>query len=312
MRAVRSTEDGIAVVQVPDPSGEGVRVRPRSIGICQTDIHLSRLGALPQTLGHEFSGVTEDGTPVAIEPLKPCGRCEDCLVGDYHWCERSYAMIAGVGFDGGMADEIILPERCLVPLPAGLPVGDAALCEPLAIHLHSLALARLESRMRVAVVGGGSTGFGLLGAAAALWRGCRVDVDTPEDHLLEAAERLGAGIGLSGRYDIVIEGEGSEGSIHRAAKAARPGGTLLLVAGYYTDKTIAVTPFVAKELTVIWGTLYGHHAAGRSFDSAAALLARRPEIATTMISHRFPLDAAAVAFALVSSDTPSRKVILEP
>ena len=27
------------------------------------------------TLGHEFAGWTDDGTPVAIEPLQPCGRC---------------------------------------------------------------------------------------------------------------------------------------------------------------------------------------------------------------------------------------------
>ena len=116
-----------------------------------------------------------------------------------------------------------------------------------------------------------------------------------------------------GLYDVVIEGDGSEESIAAAAERAKPGGTVLMVAGYYTEfKNTRVLPFVAKELTVIWGTYYGHHATGRDVDSAAALLARQPEIAESIISHRFPLEAAAEAFELVQSDTPSLKVVLEP
>jgi threonine dehydrogenase-like Zn-dependent dehydrogenase len=289
-----------------------VRIRPRAIGICQTDVNLLRLGPRAVTLGHEIAGITDDGTPVAIEPLVPCGACAQCEVGDTQWCDENFMRIAGVGFDGGMADELILPERCIVPLPSTLPVGDASLCEPLAVNLHSLALARLEGRMRVAVCGAGITGFGLLGAAGALWRGCRVDVETPEDHMLAAADRLGAGTQASGTYDLVIEGDGSEESIARAAELCRPGGTVLLVAGYYSDKTFRVLPYVVKELTVVWGTFYGHHAAGRAFDNAAMLLAQRPEIAKAMITHRFPLDAAAEAFATVTGPDPSIKVVVEP
>jgi threonine dehydrogenase-like Zn-dependent dehydrogenase len=86
-----------------------------------------------------------------------------------------------------------------------------------------------------------------------------------------------------------------------------------MVAGYYTaTKNIEIIPFVTKELTVIWGTYYGHHAAGRDADSAATLLAQRPEIAESIITHRFPLDAASEAFDLVRGDTPSLKVVLEP
>jgi threonine dehydrogenase-like Zn-dependent dehydrogenase len=63
---------------------------------------------------------------------------------------------------------------------------------------------------------------------------------------------------------------------------------------------------------MIWGTYYGHHAAGRDADGAASLLARRPEIAQAVISHRLPLAAAREAFALVQSEAPSLKVVLEP
>ena len=104
----------------------------------------------------------------------------------------------------------------------------------------------------------------------------------------------------------------SEQSIARAAELCRPGGTVLLVAGYYDDKLFRVLPFMVKELTVVWGTFYGHHAAGRAFDNAAMLLAQRPQIAAAMITHRFPLDAAAEAFATVTGPEPSIKVVVEP
>lgn len=312
MRAVRHTDHGLRIVDVPRPDGEGVRVRPRAVSICQTDVNLLRLGPRPLTLGHEFAGITDDGTPVAVEPLVPCGTCEQCRTGDTAWCAENYRSIMGVGRDGALADEIIVPARCLVPLPATLAVADASLCEPLAVNLHSLALGRVEGRHRVAVCGAGITGFGLLGGVGARWRGCHVDVETAEDHLLAAAARLGMGTTTSDTYDVVIEGDGSEASIARAAELCRPGGTVLLVAGYYSDKTFHVLPFVVKELTCIWGTFYGHHAAGRAFDNAAALLAQWPEVAATLITHRFPLDAVDDAFALVTSSEPSIKVVLEP
>ena len=63
---------------------------------------------------------------------------------------------------------------------------------------------------------------------------------------------------------------------------------------------------------MIWGTFYGHHAAGRDAEAAAALLARRPEIARSLITHRFPLEAAPEAFDLVRGPQASMKVVLEP
>jgi threonine dehydrogenase-like Zn-dependent dehydrogenase len=205
-----------------------------------------------------------------------------------------------------------VPERCLVPLPRSLPVADACLIEPLAVNLHSLALAHFDAGQRVCVVGAGMTGFGILAAAAARFRGAEVDIESEHDHGCVAAQRVGVGTQPSGAYDIVIEANGSEASIARAAEWCKPAGTVLMVAGYYSDKMFKVLPYVVKELHIIWGTYYGHHAAGRSVDSAAALLALHPEIAQAMITQRLPLDSAPEAFALIESETPSLKVVLEP
>jgi len=320
MKGVRCSAHGIETIRIdPDAAdlygaGDGVRVRTKSASICQTDVNLSMLGgALPFTMGHEFAGLLDDGTPVGVEPLAPCGECPYCQRNDYHFCEKGHTMVLGIGRSGGMADEVRVPERSIVPLPSGLDVGSACLIEPLSVNLHSLDLARLHGHQRVCVVGANMTGFGLLGGVGALYRGCEVAVEDEASHALEAAERMGLGTRPEGLYDVVIEGDGSEQSIAAAADRAAPGGTVLMIAGYYTEfKNFKVYPFVAKELTVIWGTYYGHHAAGRDADSAASLLAQRPEVAESIITHRFPLDAAREAFELVKSDEPSLKVVLEP
>ena len=109
MRAVRHTEHGVRVVEVDRPDHPGVRVRPRAVSICQTDINLVKLGPRQITLGHEFAGITDDGTPVAVEPLVPCGVAPNAS-GTYD------IVIEG---DGSEA----LPEQPRSPWPSDHRVG---------------------------------------------------------------------------------------------------------------------------------------------------------------------------------------------
>ena len=166
MRAVRVHGGQVAVDDVPATDGPGVRVRVRSAGICGSDLHLIEAGVIEAaqvTLGHEVAGLTDDDTPVAIEPLAPCGTCNPCLDGDYNLCRTSGAMLFGIGRDGGMADEMWVPARALVPLPAGIDVRDASLVEPLAVVVHSFRRAAVRPGQRVAVIGGGAIGLGFYG-----------------------------------------------------------------------------------------------------------------------------------------------------
>ena len=314
MRGVRRTESGIEIVDLPRPSGDGVRIKVQSIGICQTDLALTEMGPLPFTIGHEFAGVLDDGTPVGVQPTVPCGHCDLCRNGDSVWCVEGYTRLIGIGQDGGMADEVIVPPSSIVPLPRGLDARCGAnLIEPLAIHLHTLDLARATGRTRILVVGANRSGFGILAVAAAIARGGEhVDFDGDRAFQREAAARLGAGVEPKGQYDLVIEADGSEESIHKAAEWTRPGGTLALVAGYYTPKTWNFTTAFVKELTVVFGAFYGHSATGRDVDAAATLLGRDPRIAEIVNTHRFPLDAVAEAFAFARSDSESLKVVIEP
>ena len=67
MRAVRNDENGIHVVELPDPEGDGALVEIASCGICGTDLGYLAMGPLSFTLGHEFAGFV-DGVPYAVEP----------------------------------------------------------------------------------------------------------------------------------------------------------------------------------------------------------------------------------------------------
>src|SRR5258708_15609561 len=81
MRAVRNTEEGVRVVDVPAPDGPGVRVRVRSAGICGSDLEMVRTGLAAGTLGPEIRGLPDDGTEGAVHPVVRCGASAQCRGG---------------------------------------------------------------------------------------------------------------------------------------------------------------------------------------------------------------------------------------
>jgi threonine dehydrogenase-like Zn-dependent dehydrogenase len=311
MRAVRHTENGIEVVDVPPPVDDGrVRVLVRAAGICGSDLHMLTWGPMPATLGHEISGHVDDGTPVAIWPLTPCGTCDRCVAGEASQCRSATSTLYGLGRDGGMADELLVEETCLVPLPAGLDVADAALVEPIACSMHALRRARVRGDERVAVVGGGAIGLGA--AAVARWMGCAVDVAARHEGQRQAAARIGAGTEATGEYDVVVDAAGTDSSVAACFDLLRPGGTVALVASYWEPVQFPQF-FTVKEPVVVGSNMHGHDETGRDMDAAAQLLGDMPEVAPAMITHRFPLDHAAEGFSVAADRAGGAiKVLLEP
>src|SRR3712207_134320 len=112
MRAVRTVDGAVAVVDVPEPSGDGVVVDVVSSGICGSDLHLVPFN-MPTTLGHEFAGRLADGTPVAIQPSVPCGTCDRCQAGEDQQCRTIVSRMYGISVDGGLADKVIVDRSCL-------------------------------------------------------------------------------------------------------------------------------------------------------------------------------------------------------
>ena len=311
MRAVRCPDGIPTVVEVPAPSGEGVVVEVASAGICGSDLHLLDLG-LTATFGHEIAGRLPDGKPVAVEPLAPCRACAPCRAGDYHQCALGPAIVFGVGRDGGMADKVLAPVSSITPLPGGIDPNDACLVEPLAVAVHGVRRGGVGGTDRVAVIGGGT--IGLMALVAAQHCGAEVDLAARHDRQREAAERLGAGEVDGDGYDLVIEAAGSASALADAVNRCRPGGTVVLL-GSYWDGTVEMPglSITMKEVTLIPSVMYNRVGPSRDFDTAAAVLAARPELPAAVITHRFPLDAAGDAFTTARDRRSGAiKVVLEP
>jgi threonine dehydrogenase-like Zn-dependent dehydrogenase len=312
VRAVRVVDGQVEVVDVPDPSGDGVVVRVASAGICGSDLAMIDGGwAPPVTMGHEIAGWAPDGSPVAIEPLVPCGTCEQCTSGAYHLCPTGAATMIGIGADGGFATEVEVPERCLVRLPAGVAPRDASLVEPLAVALHGLGLVDHRPDQRVAVVGAGTIGLCTVAVVAA--RGGRADVVARHDHQRSAAAALGGGTDAGDGYDLVVETAGTAEALRRAVHLARPGGTVLLLSLHWEPTPTPGVGLWMKEVRLVPSYTYGGGPGGREIDAAARVLADAPELSGRLITHRFPLDAAPEAFAVARDRSAGAiKVVLEP
>jgi len=309
MRAVRAVDRAATVVTTDEPAGDWPVLEVGSAGICGSDLMLVGWN-LPITLGHEIAG-TLDGVPYCVEPTVRCGACDQCAKGAGQRCRGSARHgIIGVAFDGGLADRVAVPRECLVPLPEGLPVQDASLVEPLAVSWHALRRAGAEPGQRVLVVGAGSVG--LLAVAAARAMGREVDLDARHDAQRTAGERLGAGT-PAGQYDITVEAAGTDTALARCVHATTPGGQIALVGVATGDRRLPGIPFVMNELTLVGCNCYQDGADEREFVSAAAVLAADPEIAATVITHRFALDDAAEAFRVAADRAAGAiKVVLTP
>ncbi|HEY3671455.1 MAG TPA: zinc-binding dehydrogenase [Acidimicrobiia bacterium] len=324
MRAVRADgQGGVRVVDVdavvPDHATDPVRVRVRSCGICASDLHLAAWN-LPVTLGHEFAGVLDDGTAVAVQPNAWCGECDRCLAGETQLCRHGASRLHGVSVDGGLADEVVVDRRCVVPLAPGVDPAIGALVEPLAVGTHAAGRVAVDPGDRVLVIGGGSIGLATVAALGA--RGIGVDLAARHPHQRAGGDLLGAGAGLVDEYGAVVDAAGTQTSLDDAIARVRPGGVVVVVATYWDPVTIGAG-LLTKEVRIVPSAMYGHpghpghpghdHGGASEFEGAAALLAARPEVVDALVHHRFGLDDAPEAFRVAGDRAAGAiKVLLEP
>src|SRR5580658_6246324 len=140
MKAVRSVEGGVAVVEVDEPPGTGELLEMKATSICGSDLSYIRFGSR-NILGHELAGVRADGTAVVVEAIYGCMECEQCRRGAYNLCPTHGQRALGIGADGGMADQFRAPPARLVPVPNGLDLRNASIVEPASVSWHALRLA---------------------------------------------------------------------------------------------------------------------------------------------------------------------------
>jgi 2-desacetyl-2-hydroxyethyl bacteriochlorophyllide A dehydrogenase len=311
MKAVRSRDGGVAVVDLDEPPGAGEVLAMKATSICASDLSYIRFGST-NVLGHELAGTREDGAPVVVEAIYGCMECDQCARGTYNLCPTHGQRALGIGNDGGMSEQFRAPTERLVPIPTGLALRDACIVEPTTVSWHALRLAGTGAGTRVAVVGAGA--LGLLAVAGARRLGAQeVALEARHPHQQLAGERLGAQIGARGTYDVVVEAAGSMESLARCGEIVAPGGTIVVLGVHFGPVQLDWMPLFHREARLIPSLGYCSHDGVREMEEAAALLADEPEIARTVITHRFAVEEAVEAFR-VAGDRASGaiRVVIEP
>lgn len=294
MKAVRAHAIGDIryedVAAPPEPGPKEVLVAPVWCGICGTDVkeYAGPVGGVPVTphpltgamkpliLGHEYSAkvvavgaeVREHsvGDRVAVMPLLYCGRCRECMRGEFLFCADK--AFSGLSMRwGGLGDLALLRSYQLTPL-AGLPDDVGALVEPAAVALGAVINARVASGDRVLVVGCGP--IGALVVLGLLAVGATVYASDPNEARAAGAVRLGAAAALhgdaaaqlrqlrdaldGGSVDVVIDCAGKPGTVDLCIAAVKPGG-IVCVPGVHSAPTVIDVRTVTRKPVSIIGSL---------------------------------------------------------
>ncbi|MFF9161210.1 Zn-dependent alcohol dehydrogenase [Streptomyces longwoodensis] len=324
-------------IELPAPGPGRVRVRLAAAGVCHSDLSLAN-GTLkvpvPAVLGHEGAGTVvavgegvtgfAPGDGVVLNWAPSCGRCHACGLGEVWLCADALSGAADVyartvdGTDlhpglnvAAFAEETVVPVSCLLPLPEGIPLTDAALlgCAVLtgygAVH-HS---ARVREGETVAVFGVGGVGLAALQAARIAGASKIVAVDvSPEkeelaraagatDYLVASSDTAREIRALTGRQgvDVAVECVGRAVTIRTAWESTRRGGRTTVVGIGGTDQQVT---FNALEL-FHWGRTLSGCVYGNS-DPAADL----PVLATHIREGRLDL-ASLVTERITLDDIPT-------
>lgn len=296
----------------PIPDQDETLVRVKAVGVCGSDLHwFTRAGIgetclqRPLVLGHEAAGVTQAGQRVAIDPSIPCDNCEYCRRGYPNLCP--HLRFAGHGTqDGALREMLAWPGRCLVTLPASLTDAEGAMLEPLGVALHAVDLGKLRAGMRVGVFGCGPIGL-LVMQLARTSGAAGMYYTEPLAHRRDAARKFGGMEWTPGvEVDVAFECAGVNPAVEDAISAAKPGGRVVLV-GIPDDDHTSFTASVArrKGLTIKLSRRMRH-----TYPRAIRLVEAGMIDVRSLVTHRFPLEQAAQAFA-VAQKRDGLKVLVE-
>lgn len=305
-------------LELPDPGPGQVRVRIAATGVCHSDLSLARGSlrqAMPVVLGHESAGtvvsVGEGVTGVVPDQrvvlcwAPPDGTCWFCREGEPWLCEHSsdaagtpYATVDGEPVypglsTGGFAEQTVVSERAVLPVPDDVPLEQAALvgCAVMTGVGAVLKTARVRAGQSVLVVGLGGVGLSVVQGARLAGAGTVVVVDPATDklelamsmgatHALEAGGELAKQVrGLTERRgaDHAFDCVGTAATIRSCWASTRRGGVTTVIGIGGRDTQVSFSPieifhFARTLQSSVYGstdpftdipTVLDHAAAGR-------------------------------------------------
>ena len=317
----------------PPVAGPGlVLVRIQASAICGSDLHRYRAVDPSQrygdvVAGHEPCGVVEDvgagvltvrpGDRVVIYHMFGCGRCVHCRVGDFRQCPRkgSYGRMR----PGGDAEFMVVPEINCLPLPDSLSyVAGAVLACNGGTAYNAVARANVRGGDTLLVSGAGPVGlccilFGVACGAKVI----AVDVSAARLQLaraLGATEVVDAASGTPAPRVVewtggagvtaAIETSGA-GPAHQALlDSLAVGGRGVFVGFGARGPTVNLTQIIGRGQTLIGSQIFDIV----DFPSILDAVRRGGIDLERVVTHRFPLQAAAEAFR-VADEASAGKVV---
>lgn len=262
-------------IQRRNPTEHDVQIEILYCGICHSDLHTVRNEwsafmptVYPCVPGHEIVGrVAKVGS--AVTKFKPgdvaavgClvdsdGTCPECKAGLEQFCANAtYTYnspdkhLGGVTY-GGYSDSIVVDQRFVLRVPAGLDLAATAplLCAGITTYspLHHWGVSKGK---KVGVVGLG--GLGHMGVKFAHAMGAHVVVFTTSTHKQEDALRLGADEVVisrhademqkhAGSFDFILNTVSADHDISAYINLLRRDGTITLVGA--PEKPLPVAAF---------------------------------------------------------------------
>jgi threonine dehydrogenase-like Zn-dependent dehydrogenase len=315
---------------VPEPGPGEVLVKTKASTICGSDlrcIYHEHLGKGPERYqgtiaGHEPAGQIvacgpgmrrfAEGDRVVLYHISGCGLCRDCRRGYMISCSSPLRRAYGWQRDGGMADFILAEEKDLVPLPEGLTYTDGAqvACGFGTVY-EALRRIAVHGADQVLVTGLGPVGLAALQLARALGAYRLIGMDpNPQrrqlaielslaDEVLDAADSplqrihdLTAGRGC----EKVLECSAHEQARTLAIRATRQWGSCVLI-GEGNRCSFEPSPDLIhgqKNLVGSWVTSIWR------MEELVEQLADWNLHPDQLVTHRFPLDRAAEAYATMA------------
>ncbi len=247
--------------------------------------------------------------------------------------------------NGSHSGVVCVPKNLCAWIPDNVEDESAVFTVQGAIGLQGLRLAQPTLGETVVVIGLGL--IGLMTVQMLRAQGCRVMGVDYDQQRLEMARKFGAyAVDSSASDDLVIgaldfsRGRGvdaviitasteSSEPVSQAAKMCRRRGRIVLVG--VTGLKLSRNDFYEKEITFQVSCSYGpgrydpsyeqkgqDYPVGfvrwteqRNFEAVLDLMASNALNVTPLITHRFPIESAEAAYAVLTSDEPSLGIVLE-
>jgi L-iditol 2-dehydrogenase len=335
MRAAVLVEPGVFRIlekPVPEPGPGEVLVKVAMCGTCGTDLkimqhpfpHQPPFGSF--TPGHEWTGTVVAlgasvdefavGDRVAIEAHSGCGRCANCVLGEYTAC-LNYGNVdkghrtSGFTADGGFAEYAIHHAKALYRMPDGVTWEDAVLVSTAGTGMYGIdVIGGFVVGQSIVVIGPGPVGLmtvqilKALGAAQVILIGTRATrlemgqrlgadavISSRDEDPVAAVRRLTEGLGA----DVVIEASGAPDTPQQCVEMVKLGGKILFLAFYKDKVTFDLSRAIRSDVTLYTTRGEGRASVGRALSLAAQGKLRGAELVT----HHFPLDDIVEGFRVV-------------